>query len=123
VSSLYRQLDFIADHSSISSDTISSHEKKRHYLECLEHYIMYLHEQLRLVGTEPVMLERVSTYRGLSSRSIRVRYTLLSDVLVAHYLPDTPSAYGKQCEEASSADTCAGASGKCLTPINRRLAH
>ncbi|KIM85262.1 hypothetical protein PILCRDRAFT_817261 [Piloderma croceum F 1598] len=52
-------------------DTISSHEKKRHYLECLEHYIMYLHDQLRLVGTEPVMLERVSTYRGLSSRSIR----------------------------------------------------
>ena len=33
---------------------------------------MYLHEQLRLVGTEPVLLERVSTYRGLSSRSIRV---------------------------------------------------
>jgi len=52
-------------------DTISSHEKKRHYLECLEHYIMYLHEQLRLVGTEPIAIERVSTYRGLSSRSIR----------------------------------------------------
>ncbi|KAL1708728.1 hypothetical protein EV121DRAFT_254037 [Schizophyllum commune] len=33
---------------------------------------MYLHEQLKLVGTEPVPLERVSTYRGLSSRSIRV---------------------------------------------------
>ncbi|KAI5829000.1 hypothetical protein K523DRAFT_338334 [Schizophyllum commune Tattone D] len=32
---------------------------------------MYLHEQLKLVGTEPVPLERVSTYRGLSSRSIR----------------------------------------------------
>ncbi|KAH7883650.1 hypothetical protein F5I97DRAFT_1782108, partial [Phlebopus sp. FC_14] len=52
-------------------DTISSHEKKRHYLECLEHYVLYLHEQLRLVQTPPLTLERVSTYRGLSSRSIR----------------------------------------------------
>lgn len=52
-------------------DTISSHEKKRHYLECLEHYVLYLHEQLRLVRTAPLALERVSTYRGLSSRSIR----------------------------------------------------
>ncbi|KAG1744898.1 hypothetical protein EDD22DRAFT_958579 [Suillus occidentalis] len=52
-------------------DTISSHEKKRHYLECLEHYVLYLHEQLRLVNTAPLELERVSTYRGLSSRSIR----------------------------------------------------
>jgi hypothetical protein len=32
---------------------------------------MYLHEQLNLVGAEPVALERVSSYRGLSSRSIR----------------------------------------------------
>ena len=31
-----------------------------------------MHEQLRLVGHEPVALERVSTYRGLTSRSIRV---------------------------------------------------
>lgn len=52
-------------------DTISSHEKKRHYLECLEQYVLYLHEQLRLVQTAPLTLERVSTYRGLSSRSIR----------------------------------------------------
>ncbi|KAK0208307.1 hypothetical protein DFS33DRAFT_1271594 [Desarmillaria ectypa] len=52
-------------------DTISSHEKKRHYLECLERYVIYLHEQLNLTGTQPVALERVSNYRGLSSRSIR----------------------------------------------------
>ncbi|KAF9242876.1 hypothetical protein BU15DRAFT_72526 [Melanogaster broomeanus] len=52
-------------------DTISSHEKKRHYLECLEQYVLYLHEQLRLVQTPPLKLERVSSYRGLSSRSIR----------------------------------------------------
>ena len=54
-----------------TSDTISSHEKKRHYLECLEQYVLYLHEQLKLVQTAPLALERVSTYRGLSSRSIR----------------------------------------------------
>ncbi|KIM67261.1 hypothetical protein SCLCIDRAFT_233655 [Scleroderma citrinum Foug A] len=52
-------------------DSITSHEKKRHYLECLEHYVLYLHEQLRLVQVPPLALERVSTYRGLSSRSIR----------------------------------------------------
>lgn len=53
-------------------DTISSHEKKRHYLECLEHYVVYLHDQLKLIGAQPVALERVPNYRGLSSRSIRV---------------------------------------------------
>lgn len=63
----------------LRSDTISSHDKKRYYLECLEQYITFLHEQLRLVGHEPVALERVSTYRGLTSRSIRV----FSDTLKA----------------------------------------
>ncbi|KAJ3767006.1 hypothetical protein FB446DRAFT_357239 [Lentinula raphanica] len=52
-------------------ETITSHEKKRQYLECLEQYVLYLHEQLRLVGAQPVPIERFSTYRGLSSRSIR----------------------------------------------------
>jgi hypothetical protein len=63
---------FVVTHTFFGSDTISSHDKKRYYLECLEQYITYLHEQLRLVGHEPVALERVSTYRGLTSRSIRV---------------------------------------------------
>ncbi|KAI0330540.1 hypothetical protein GY45DRAFT_1370634 [Cubamyces sp. BRFM 1775] len=52
-------------------DTITSHDKKRCYLECLEEYVQWLHEQLRLVGQEPLALERVSSYRGLKSRSIR----------------------------------------------------
>ncbi|KAF8973993.1 hypothetical protein BDZ97DRAFT_1912436 [Flammula alnicola] len=52
-------------------DTISSHEKKRHYLESLEQYILYLHEQFALVGKMHAPLERVPDYRGLSSRSIR----------------------------------------------------
>ncbi|KAI9508775.1 hypothetical protein F5148DRAFT_1192589 [Russula earlei] len=62
-------------------DTISSHDKKRYYLECLEQYITYLHEQLRLVGHEPVTLERVSTYRGLTSRSIRTMLVNTQNVL------------------------------------------
>jgi hypothetical protein len=55
-----------------SSDTISSHEKKRHYLECIEQYIQYLHEQFELLGEHPPEMEKVASYRGLSSRSIRV---------------------------------------------------
>lgn len=55
------------------SDTLSSHDKKRHYLDCVEQYIQYLHHQIRLVGVEPVPIERVSSGRGLTSRSIRVR--------------------------------------------------
>lgn len=71
----------------LRSDTISSHDKKRYYLECLEQYITFLHEQLRLVGHEPVALERVSTYRGLTSRSIRVFSVTLKAVVA--YLIDT----------------------------------
>lgn len=62
-------------------DTISSHDKKRFYLECLEQYIIYLHDQLRLVGTDPAPLERVSTYRGLSSRSIRTMLVHMQSTL------------------------------------------
>ncbi|KAJ4484061.1 hypothetical protein C8R41DRAFT_457461 [Lentinula lateritia] len=52
-------------------EAITSHEKKRQYLECLEQYVLYLHEQLRLVGAQPTPIERFSSYRGLTSRSIR----------------------------------------------------
>ena len=53
-------------------DGISSHEKKRQLLECLEQYVLFLHEQLKLVGVEPIPLERATNARGLTSRSIRV---------------------------------------------------
>ncbi|KAF8078558.1 hypothetical protein FPV67DRAFT_1443902 [Lyophyllum atratum] len=54
------------------SDIISSHEKKRHYLACLEYYVLYLHQQLNLVGAQPVSLQRVQIpARAMSSRSIR----------------------------------------------------
>lgn len=52
-------------------DTITSHDKKRHYLECLEQYIMWLHNQIGLSGHTPLQLERVDSYQGLDIRSIR----------------------------------------------------
>lgn len=55
-----------------STESITSHEKKRHYLECLEHYVAFLHEHCRRNGLEPAPLERISSYRCLNSRSIRV---------------------------------------------------
>ncbi|KAK7463646.1 hypothetical protein VKT23_005587 [Stygiomarasmius scandens] len=53
------------------TDSISSHEKKRQYLECLEQYVIYLHDQLNLIGVEPIALERVHEHKGLNSQSIR----------------------------------------------------
>lgn len=55
------------------SDTITAHEKKRHYYECLEEYVLHVHEQIKLAGLQPIPFERVPTYQGLHSRSIRVR--------------------------------------------------
>ena len=54
------------------SDTITSHDKKRLYLDCLENYVVYIHQQMRFAGIDPVPIERVSSGRGLVSRSIRV---------------------------------------------------
>jgi hypothetical protein len=54
------------------SDTITSHEKKRYYFECLEQYVMYLHDQFSLLGVDPMPMRRVESYRGLNNRSIRV---------------------------------------------------
>ena len=59
-------------------DTISSHDKKRHYLESLEQYIVYLHEQFSLLQQEHPPLQQVAQYKGLSSRSIRVSSFLLN---------------------------------------------
>ncbi|KZT05933.1 uncharacterized protein LAESUDRAFT_206152 [Laetiporus sulphureus 93-53] len=60
-------------------DTITSHDKKRSYLECLEQYVQWLHDQIHLVGNEPASLGRVSTYRGLTSRSIRTLLVHMED--------------------------------------------
>jgi len=53
-------------------DTISSHEKKRHYLECLEQYILYLHNEFGSLGLATGPIENVKTYPGLTSNSMRV---------------------------------------------------
>ncbi|KAL6310018.1 hypothetical protein BKA93DRAFT_745790 [Sparassis latifolia] len=95
-------------------DTITSHDKKRSYLECLEQYVQWLHGQIRLVGHEPVAFERVPKYRGLNSRSIRTllvhmqdearklhqqtlederTFTLLQQQVTAHQSPDTLHAF------------------------------
>ncbi|KAF8216160.1 hypothetical protein K438DRAFT_629168 [Mycena galopus ATCC 62051] len=51
---------------------LSTHEKKRLYVECLEDYVLYLHELFKEINLKPVPLDRVSKYdRGLTTRSIR----------------------------------------------------
>ncbi|KAJ6610063.1 hypothetical protein B0H10DRAFT_2225348 [Mycena sp. CBHHK59/15] len=52
-------------------DELSAHEKKRHYLVCLESYVKYLHDLFESIQVQPLPLERVSSYRGLTSRSMR----------------------------------------------------
>lgn len=69
------RVDLMTSEPRVARETISSHEKKRQYLECLEYYVMFLHQQLNLVGANPVPLERVQQYRGLNNRSIRVLLT------------------------------------------------
>ncbi|KAI0690603.1 hypothetical protein C8T65DRAFT_745736 [Cerioporus squamosus] len=62
-------------------DTITSHDKKRSYLECLEEYVQWLHEQIQLVGQKPLPLERISMYRGLKNRSLRTILVHKQDLL------------------------------------------
>lgn len=53
-------------------ETVSAHDRRRYFVECMEQYIVFLHEQLKLVGHEPAPLENVAKYKGMSSRSVRV---------------------------------------------------
>ncbi|PCH33805.1 hypothetical protein WOLCODRAFT_50536, partial [Wolfiporia cocos MD-104 SS10] len=62
-------------------DTITSHDKKRSYLECLEEYVQYIHDQIRLACHEPIPLERITTYPGLNSRSVRTMLVHMQDVV------------------------------------------
>lgn len=63
-------------------EAITPHEKKRYYLECLEHYVIFLHEHCRRIDFEPPPLERVPGHRCLNSRSIRVRALLSNNVYI-----------------------------------------
>ena len=40
-------------------DSLSSHDKKRLYLDCLEQYVDYLHTDMVANGFQPVPIERV----------------------------------------------------------------
>jgi len=67
-------------------DKISHHEKKRLYVECLEQYVLYLHDQIRLMGAKPIAIERVSTYPGLTSISIRTMLVHMENIVRKLYL-------------------------------------
>ncbi|KAF9569642.1 hypothetical protein CPC08DRAFT_812637 [Agrocybe pediades] len=60
-------------------DTISSHDKKRYYLECLEQYVLQLHKHFQALGVEPPNLERVAKYPGLNSKSMRTMLVHMQD--------------------------------------------
>ena len=46
---------------------------------------MWMHNQISLVGAEPLNFDRVSEYRGLNSRSIRV-----SAAALLYFIPRAP---------------------------------
>ncbi|KAI0094733.1 hypothetical protein BDY19DRAFT_914277 [Irpex rosettiformis] len=86
-------------------DTITSHEKKRHYLETLEEYVIWLHDYCDSIRHTPTPLERVDRYRELSSRSIRA--------MLVHYQDDAKCLYeelkGKNPECSLFEDSCSQA--------------
>ena len=55
-------------------DSITSHDKKRCYLECLEEYVLWLHNLVQKSGQTPTRLERVESYQGLANNSLRVHH-------------------------------------------------
>ncbi|KAJ3531497.1 hypothetical protein NM688_g7567 [Phlebia brevispora] len=59
-------------------DSISSHDKKRYYLECMEKYVRYLEERVSLAGVEPLPMKRVHlAHGGLDIRSIRTMFVYM----------------------------------------------
>lgn len=59
------------------SDTISSHDKKRNYLECLEIYIGYLEDQMKIVKLQsPAIAKIMKVDIGMNNRSLRVSLDL-----------------------------------------------
>lgn len=77
-------------------DTLTSHEKKRHYLASMEQFVLNLHEHCRLVDAEPLPLKRFTGYTGLDTRSIRVsffvRYLHSGSVLTTIWYADAARA-------------------------------
>ncbi|KAI0702206.1 hypothetical protein C8Q76DRAFT_802498 [Earliella scabrosa] len=66
----FRSLSVNAGFPVTDPDRISAHERKRTYLESLEEYILWLEDQVRLAGLQPVEMERISTYREMEAKSM-----------------------------------------------------
>jgi hypothetical protein len=64
-------------HFSFCRDLFSTQDKRRLYMNSLEEYVLYLHQQLRLVGQEPLPIPQLHEYKGLNTRSLRVRLQLV----------------------------------------------
>ncbi|KAI0713809.1 hypothetical protein C8Q76DRAFT_693612 [Earliella scabrosa] len=52
-------------------DSISTHEKKRAYLDGLEEYVLWLEDQVRSTGRVPIPMRRISNYPELGTKSTR----------------------------------------------------
>ncbi|KZV71297.1 hypothetical protein PENSPDRAFT_684700 [Peniophora sp. CONT] len=52
-------------------DTLSCHEKKRNYIECLENYVGWLRAQCEIANVDAGDIERIQSYKGLGTRSVR----------------------------------------------------
>lgn len=69
----------------IFSDRITTHEKKRLYLECLEEYVRYLQRQIELYGGVPVALAKSEEVTdALTNESLRVRVTSCAFTIGSH---------------------------------------
>ncbi|KAI0030657.1 hypothetical protein K488DRAFT_53769 [Vararia minispora EC-137] len=62
-------------------DTLSCHDKKRGYLECLEEYVIWLRERCLLANVNPGKIERVSKHTGVSNRSLRTMIVHMENIL------------------------------------------
>jgi len=60
--------------SATDPDSITSHEKKRLYVGGLEEYVIWMEEQIRLLGKHPKSMQNLPDYKGVSSRSLRVSW-------------------------------------------------
>lgn len=60
------------------SDSLSVHEKRRRYLECIEEYVVWLHDHIQVMGGHLPRIERRTYYTGLSARSICVHLFMSS---------------------------------------------
>ncbi|KAF7339412.1 hypothetical protein MSAN_02155200 [Mycena sanguinolenta] len=88
-------------------ETVSMHEKKRLYIQCLEQYIESLHQHCANLGIEPVPLERVSAYRGLTTHSMRT--ILIHLARYTHIIQYQTTQEQEKMIDLSIREVCSGA--------------